>query len=158
MQKGTSCPPDGYGDFNFTNVQVSIDDAYACTIYTSCKQTSFIAAAGVSSAVGFLNFLGSNGAPYSKSYINFTEDNTDQTSGYLDSEVVACQTKVNDTLWGYPNMENSTCGFCAAACPAPVVDDSIGFLDGFSWKIVGWSYLGFILFTIAFQVLTHCWL
>ena len=86
VQKGTSFPPDGYGDFNFTNVQVSIEDAYACTIYTSCKQTSFIAAAGVSSAVGFMNFLGSNGAPYSKSYINFTEDNTNQTSGYLESK------------------------------------------------------------------------
>lgn len=90
VQKGTSLPPDGYGDFNFTNVQVSIDDAYACTIYTSCKQTSFIAAAGVSSAVGFMNFLGSNGAPYSKSYINFTEDNTDQTPGYLNSKDEQC--------------------------------------------------------------------
>jgi len=55
-------------------------------------------------------------------------------------------------------MYNSSCSFCAKACPPPVVSDKIGFLDGFSWKIVGYSYLGFILFTIGFQVLTHCWL
>jgi|Transcript_42852 hypothetical protein len=99
VQKGKSPPPPGF-DFDFTNVQTTINDAYACTIYTSCKQTSFIAAAGVSSAVGFLNFLGTNGAPYSLSFINFTETNTD-TPGYLDSEAIPCQQAVNDTLWGY---------------------------------------------------------
>ena len=38
------------------------------------------------------------------------------------------------------------------------MNDDIGFLDGFSWKIVGYSYLGFIAFTILFQVLMHCYL
>lgn len=73
---GSATPPPGKGDRNYTNVQVSIDDSYACTVYTSCKQTSFIAAAGVSSSVGFLNFLGFNGAEYSLSYITFVTDNT----------------------------------------------------------------------------------
>ena len=156
---GSDLPPSTEPQtFNYTNVQVSINDAYACTIYTSCKQTSFIAAAGVSSAVGFLNFLGTNGAPYSLSYINFTETAGDDTTGYLDSKAWPCQDAVNDTLWGYTGMENATCSFCAKACPPPVVDDKIGFLDGFSWKIVGYSYLGFVLFTILFQVVTHCWL
>lgn len=70
IQKG-STPT---GGIDYTNVQASIDDAYACTIYSSCKGTSFIAAAGVSSSVSFLNFLGYNGAPYSLSYINFTTE------------------------------------------------------------------------------------
>jgi len=131
-------------------------DAYACTVYTSCKQTSFIAAAGVSSAVGFLNFLGSNGAPYSLSYINFTESWEGQTPGYLNSTAIPCETMVNDTLWGYDKMENSTCSFCAKVCPPPVVTDKIGFLDGLSWKIVGYSYLGFVVFTILFQIVQHC--
>ena len=78
VQKGSDpAPEDAHQDFNYTNVQVSIDEDYACTVYTSCKQTSFIAAAGVSSSVGFLNFLGFNGAEYSLSYINFTTNNTD---------------------------------------------------------------------------------
>jgi len=156
---GSAPPPvTSSATFNYTNVQVSIDDAYACTIYTSCKQTSFIAAAGVSSAVGFLDFLGTNGADYSLSWINFTTDWQDQTTGYLISEAIPCQTPVNDTLWGYTGMKNSTCSYCQKACPPPVVNDEIGFLDGFSWKVVGWTYCGFILFTILFQVLTHCYL
>jgi len=94
-------------------VQVSIDDAYACTVYTSCKQTSFIAAAGVSSAIGFLNFLGFNGAEYSLSYITFITDYQGVTDGYLDSEAYPCETKLSDdTLFGYPHMENSTCSYC----------------------------------------------
>ena len=52
-------------------------------------------------------------------------------------------------------MHNSTCSYCQKSCPPPVVDNKIGFLDGFSWKIVGFSYLGFILFTIGFQLLVH---
>ena len=55
-------------------------------------------------------------------------------------------------------MDNSTCSYCQKACPPPVVSDEIGFLDGFSWKVVGWSYGGFILFTIVFQAISHCYL
>ena len=47
-------------------------------------------------------------------------------------------------------MKNSTCSYCALACPPPAVSDEIGFLDGLSWKIVGFSYLGFVIFTILF--------
>lgn len=65
--RGIHTPEDGW-----PNIQVTIEDDYACVIYSSCKGTSFIAAAGVSSSVSFLNFLGSNGAEYSLSYINFT--------------------------------------------------------------------------------------
>ena len=155
--KGTTPYPGSATDFQ--NVQVSIDDDYACTIYTSCKQTSFIAAAGLSSSVGFLNFLGYNGAAYSKSFITFVTDNTGQTSGYLNSEAEPCEWQVPEDglLFGY-KVEDSTCSFCAKACPPPVVDDKIGFLDGLSWKLVGYSYLGFVLFSIIFQVLMHCWL
>ena len=144
---------------DYTNVQVSIDAAYACTVYSSCKGTSFIAAAGVSSAVAFLNFLGYNGAPYSLSYINFTEDATGQTTGYLESLAEPCQDPVpsDGILFGYTNVANSTCSYCQKACSPPVVNDDIGFLDGFSWKLVGYSYLGFVLFTILFQVVMHCW-
>jgi len=149
-------PPPGPWKEKFPVVQTSINDAYACTVYTSCKQTSFIAAAGVSSAVGFLNFLGTNGAPYSLSYINFTENYEGETVGELNSVAIPCQTPVNDTLWGYPNMVDSTCSYCAKVCPPPVVNDKIGFLDGFSWKIVGYSYLGFIVFSIVYQIVQHC--
>jgi hypothetical protein len=89
-------------NFNYTNIQVSIEDDYACTVYTSCKGESFIAAAGVSSSIAFLNFLGYNGAPYSLSYINFTTTEG-VTPGQLISEAVPCQDPVPEDgiLYGY---------------------------------------------------------
>ena len=100
-------------NYNYTNIQVSIDADYACTIYTSCKGTSFIAAAGVSSSIAFLNFLGYNGAMYSKSYINFTSEEG-VTPSQLNSEAVPCEDPVptNGTLFGYSDNKNSTCSFC----------------------------------------------
>ena len=56
----------------YTNIQVFIDSDYACGIYQSCAKESYIAQAGISSAIAFLDFMGSNGAPYSLSFINFT--------------------------------------------------------------------------------------
>lgn len=35
------------------------------------------------------------------------------------------------------------------------MDAQIAFLDGLSWKVVGYSYAGFIVFTILFQLLVH---
>ena len=100
-------------DYNYTNIQVSIDADYACTIYTSCKGTSFIAAAGVSSSIAFLNFLGYNGAMYSKSYINFTSEEG-VTPIQLNSEAVPCEDPVDSDgiLYGYTEVKNSTCSFC----------------------------------------------
>ena len=65
---------------------------------------------------------------------------------------VPCETDVpsDGILFGYTEVTNSTCSFCAKACPPPVVDDKIGFLDGLSWKLVGYSYLGFVLFSLIF--------
>ena len=146
-------------DYNYTNIQVSINADYACTVYTSCKGTSFIAEAGVSSSIAFLNFLGYNGAMYSNSYINFTSTEG-VTTGQLNSTAVPCEDPVpsDGVLFGYTDTKNSTCSFCQKACPPPIVSDKIGFLDGFSWKLVGYSYLGFVCFTILFQVLSHCYL
>lgn len=87
---GSTKPPAPYTGANYTDVQVSIDKDYACTLYTSCKGTSFIAAAGVNSAVGFLNFLGYNGAIYSLSYITFIEEWEGITTSYLNSTALHC--------------------------------------------------------------------
>ena len=35
------------------------------------------------------------------------------------------------------------------------MDDVIGFLDGFNGKLVGYSYLGFFLFTVVYQLLLY---
>lgn len=140
----------------YTNVQVQIDSDYACGIFQSCAKESYIAQAGITSAIAFLDFMGSNGAPYSLSFINFTLvtnstlDNALQ--GMEDEAWWPCDFPVPEdaTLLGYDNIYNTTCSFCDAACTPPIVDDSIGFLDGLSWKLVGWNYFAFVVFTILF--------
>ena len=78
-------------DTGYQKIQVSIDSTYACTVFSSCKGTSFIAAAAVSSSIAFFNFLGYNGAPYSLSIITFKEQPDDPTKGvYLSSEAQPC--------------------------------------------------------------------
>ena len=59
------------------------------------------------------------------------------------------------TLNGYTSISNSTCSYCDAACEKPAVNDDIAFFDGLNWKMVGWTYVGFIIFTIVFQLLVH---
>lgn len=145
----------------YTNVNVTIDSDYACGLFTSCAKESYIAVAGIDSAVAFLDFMGSNGAPYSISYINFNlQKESTLENGMLgaeDSEWFPCEYEVPDdgVILGYTGIYNSTCSYCDAACSPPVVNDDIGFLDGLSWKLVGFTYLGFIIFTILFQVVMH---
>lgn len=141
------------------NVNTVIDSDYACGIFTSCAKESYISQSGISSAKAFLDFMGTNGAPFSLSWINFEllSDSTKETAmqGTEDEDWYPCEYPVpaNHTLNSYDVAYNTTCSYCDAACQPPVVDDKIAFLDGLSWKIVGYSYMAFVLFTIAFQVL-----
>jgi hypothetical protein len=104
--------------------------------------------------------MGYNGAPYSLSFIYFTEisDGSSYENAMQGTEEIdwwPCDFAVpeNQTLSGYEGLYNSTCSYCDAACEAPAVNADIGFLDGLSWPLVGYTYLAFILFTIAFQVI-----
>lgn len=54
-----------------SEVNFNIDSDYACGLFTSCKQESFIAIAGISSSIAFLDFLGVNGQNTSLSIITF---------------------------------------------------------------------------------------
>ena len=148
-------------DITYTNVNVNIDVVYSCGIFKSCEKESYIAQAGITSSVAFLDFMGYNGAPYSLSFIYFTEITSEESSldnamqGAEEEAWWPCDFAVPDdqTLSGYTGLYNTTCSYCDAACEAPAVNADIGFLDGLSWPLVGWTYLAFVLFTIAFQVI-----
>lgn len=80
----------------------------------------------------------------------------------LNGNAYKCNTSVpvvNGTgvLNNYTGITNSSCSFCQGACIAPDVDIKIGFLDGFSWKLVGISYGIFIVFAILVE-LVNCYL
>lgn len=151
--KGQKASTEG-DDPYWTNVQITIDEDYACTLFQSCKKESFISLSGIDSSIQFLDFLGSNGAPYSLSYINFTFDTTETDGNSLKMEAYPCDYPVpeNGELYSYTGIYNSSCSYCQNRCEPPVVNDHIGFLDGLSWKIVGWSYFSFIIFIILYQV------
>ena len=58
-------------------VGFNIDSDYACGIFTSCAKVSYIAQAGISSSVSFLDFMGVNGQDYSLSVITFNLKHND---------------------------------------------------------------------------------
>ena len=142
-------------------VGFAVDSDYACGIFTSCKKVSYIAQAGISSSIAFLDFMGTNGQDYSLSVITFSlvkDDPTKSLTPYNEGDPYDCGMTVDPdgVLNGYPSITNSTCSYCDAACEAPAVNDDIALLDGLNWKMVGWSWFGFVLFTIVFQILVHC--
>ena len=138
-------------------VGFTLDSDYACGIFTSCKKVSYIAQAGISSSLAFLDFMGTNGQDYSLSVITFSLANNG--TGLMprsSAEPYDCGMDTgNGTVNGYTNTTNSTCSYCDAACEAPAVNDDIAFLDGLNWVLVGSSYAGFIAFTIIFQLVVH---
>ena len=140
-------------------VGFSIDSDYACGVFTSCKKVSYIAQAGISSSISFLDFMGVNGQDYSLSVITFSlgTGESDSLMPPTTDQPYDCGMTVNPDgkLNGYTETLNSTCSYCDASCEAPAVNDDIAFLDGLNWHLVGFSYLGFIIFTIVFQVLVH---
>lgn len=135
-----------------------MDSDYACEIFTSCKLESFISQSGISSSLAFLDFLGVNGQNSSLSIITFDLTKNETLPESLTGEAVPCEYQIpadNTTLEGFTDINNCSCSHCSASCQAPAVDAEIAFLDGLSWKVVGYSYLGFILFTVAFQLIVH---
>lgn len=134
----------------FQEVIFNIDSDYSCEIFQSCEQVSFIAQSDVTSSLAFLDFLGVNGQNQSLSIITFNLT-TDAADISLEGTATGCGETTNGTVNGY-TADTCGCSYCQAACEAPAVDDTIGFLDGLSWKLVGYSYLGFFLFTLIYQV------
>lgn len=139
----------------YTLVGFEIDSDYACGIFTSCKKVSYIAQAGISSSQAFLDFMGVNGQDYSLSVITFTLGQNDPDKSLMpitsnDPYDCGMDVPVDGMLNGYSDVKNSTCSYCDAACPTPEVDDHIDFFAGLNGKLVGYSWLCFVLFTIIF--------
>ena len=142
-------------DQEYRLVGFTIDSDYACGIFTSCSKVSYIAQAGISSSVAFLDFMGVNGQDYSLSVITFNlaqNDPAHSLTPLTSADPYDCSHTVPEDgyLNGYKDVKNSTCSYCDAACEKPAVDDNITFFDGMDGALVGYSWLGFIIFTIVF--------
>lgn len=109
----------------------------------------FIAQAGISSSLAFLDFLGVNGQNQSLSIITFNLTTDVNETGSLQGSAYGCDYDVNshnNTLEGYTGVINSTCSYCADVCVAPNVDTKIAFFDGFNFVLwsVSWSCFLFL--------------
>jgi len=144
------------GPHVFQEIIFSMQEDYACDLFTSCKKVSLIAESGIESSIAFLDFLGVNGQNQSWTIITFDlndePDSFDLYAWPCDYPVENNDTNGADgygTVFGY-NATNTTCTYCDAACEAPPVNGDIGFLDGFNNALVGGCYGGFIAFTIIY--------
>lgn len=134
-------------------VNFNLETNYACELFLSCQQESFIAISGISSSIAFLDFLGVNGQNTSLTIITFNLTSDIEYPYTLIAPATACDSAITDeTLENYTDIYTCTCTYCASACSAPTVNANIGLFDGFNGAIVGYSYLGFILFTICYQL------
>ena len=73
-------------------VNFNIDAGYSCNIFQSCKQESFIAQAGISSSLAFLDFLGVNGQNQSLTIITFNQTVGESYPYTLEGSAVPCET------------------------------------------------------------------
>ena len=104
-----------------------------------------------------------NGQDYSLSVITFTLSSNDPDHSLMpltSNDPYPCDMNVpgvdgDGTLNSYTKVANSTCSYCDAACAKPAVDDNIAFFDGMNGALVGYSWLGFVIFTIIFQLLMY---
>jgi len=137
-----------------TEVIFNIETDYACELFQSCKQESFIAVAGISSSIAFLDFLGVNGQNTSMTITTFNLTEGVEYPQTLNGSAYPCDYAVHEDgiLNKYSDIKNSTCSFCAAVCEAPAVSSKIGLFDGFNGSLVLYTYIGFIGFTVLFQL------
>lgn len=110
--------------------------------------------AGISSSIAFLDFLGVNGQNTSMTITTFNLTEGVEYPHTLNGSAYPCDYPVHEDgiLNKYSDIKNSTCSFCAAVCAAPEVSSKIGLFDGFNGSLVLFTYIGFISFTILFQV------
>jgi hypothetical protein len=75
----------------------------------------------------------------------------------LDTYVYPCNYSVpeNRTIKNYTVKANCSCAFCDSACPAPSVDGTINFFDGFDGILVAIVYGALVLFSIVYNLVRY---
>lgn len=82
------------------NQTVRVESSVTCDLYNSCKKNPYVASlASGQSAVGFLEFMGSNAVQTGKVKISF--DFTNDPDKTLMMDMYPCDLDVNGTLDGY---------------------------------------------------------
>ena len=99
-----------------------------------------------------MDFMGFNGKQQSHSVIQFE---LVRTPDALDTYAYPCDTVIptNGSFANFSNVGNCSCATCDLSCPAPPVDASIGFFDGFDGVLVAIVYGILVVFSIVYTII-----
>ncbi|CAI2373836.1 unnamed protein product [Moneuplotes crassus] len=143
-------------DFPVLIQKVRVESSVVCDLYNSCKKNPFVTSlASGQSAVGFLEFMGSNAVQTGKVKISFDFTNDPEDTLFMD--MYPCDLDVDGILDGY-KVKQCTCNYCEAAC-TPVKGSAFpGFFDGFSIIIIVIVYVSLVILSIIIFFVKKKWL
>jgi len=142
-------------DYPVLNQTMRISNDIACDIYSSCNKNPYVATlASGQSAIGFLEFMGSNAVQTGKVKISFAFDNDEEKSLSLD--MYPCNMQVNDTLEGY-EVESCTCNYWEPACKPTNSRAYPAFFDGFNYVVVIIVYVALIILSVIIYFVKKKW-
>ena len=137
------------------NQTVRVESSVTCDLYNSCKKNPYVASlASGQSAVGFLEFMGSNAVQTGKVKISFDFTNDPQNTLMMD--MYPCDLDVNGTLDGY-EVESCTWNYCESACKPVSSHAYPQFFDGFNVVVVVIVYVSLIILSVIIYFVKKKW-
>jgi len=142
-------------DFPVLIQKVRVESSVVWDLYNSCKKNPFVTSlASGQSAVGFLEFMGSNAVQTGKVKISFDFTTDPDETLYMD--MYPCDLEVDGFLEGYP-VKQWTCNYWETAC-TPVNSSAFpGFFDGFNIIVIVIVYVSLILLSVIILFIKRKW-
>ena len=142
-------------DYPVLNQSMRVESSVVWDLYNSCKKNPFVTSlASGQSAVGFLEFMGSNAVQTGKVKINF--DFTSDPENTLMMDMYAWDMEVDDILDGY-HVQKCTWNYWEAAC-TPIKGNAMpAFFDGFNFIVVIIVYVSLIILSVIIYFIKRKW-
>lgn len=139
-------------DYELLMIDLTLDKRMNCELFNSCKKTKYATQVpAMGNAIGFTTFQGTEAYRRSPVFINMSY--ADQG---LNFTIDPCDYKnENKTLRGFRITEFCKCNSCDKACQFDI-NDSLPVMEGFSWLVVGFTYL-FVLLASLLIYLCKCY-
>lgn len=142
-------------DFPVLNLTMTVGNMVPCDLYESCKKNPYVTSlASGQSAIGFLEFMGSNAVQTGRTKIGFDFSTDPDRSLILD--MYACDMEVSGILDGY-QVEQCTCNYCESACKPSNANAYPGFFDGFNFVIVVIVYVSLVVLSVIIYFAKQKW-
>ena len=125
-------------------VNFTVTNSLSCELYESCQKCPYVTeVSAMQSPEGFLQFQGYEGIPIGLLWTTFFFDDGPSS---LDLSYLACTENITNA-YGYP-VTPCSCNNCIGECAADYYVSSPSTLHGLNWPLVGFFYLGILIFSI----------